>query len=107
MREVLSSVKIAVLAPCIKLSISGGGGEPVQAGSPEQVDLARIGKMLEESVLSKWSKVSLLDDATKLEHSGAHAIFPELKETMSHVQREVRERLMAMMEGGGANEHQS
>jgi len=44
--------------------------------------------------------VTLLDEKLTLD-GGAHTIFPQLKETMSHVQREVRERLLSMMASAG------
>lgn len=56
--------------------------------------------MLEESVLKRWSQVHLLSDEAEIDANGAHAtaIFPDLRETMAHVQREVRDRLLSMME---------
>ena len=51
----------------------------------------------------------MLDASTPLHTDGAHSIFPQLKETMQHVQDEVRSRLVAMMTdaggGAGANGH--
>ena len=49
----------------------------------------------------------LLEDVTAalntapLAQGGANVIFPDLKEAMGHVQREVRDRLMRMMMGAG------
>lgn len=101
MRELLSAVKIAVLAPCLKLHINGG--DPLHVGSAGQVDFSSLGSMLEENVLKRFSQVSLLDSETPLATGagGAHAIFPELKETMASVQEEVRDRLVAMMHNAG------
>ena len=100
-RELLSAVKIAVLAPCLKLHINGA--EPLHVGSAGQVDFSELTSMLEENVLKRFSQVSLLDSETQLQtgQGGAHAIFPELKETMACVQGEVRERLVAMMQTAG------
>ena len=66
-----------------------------------QIDYEQLGSMLEAAVLNRFSQVRLLDTDTPLAHDGAHAIFPELKETMAHVQKEVRERLAAMMASAG------
>ena len=96
----LSAIKVAVLAPCIKLSINGGEG--LHIGSPAQVDFTQVGAMLESAVLRRFSQVSLLDDETPLEAHGAHAIFPELREILAHVQREVQERLQNMMAEAGS-----
>ena len=101
MRELLSAVKIAVLAPCLKLHINGA--EPLSIGSAGQVDFSSLSSMLEENVLKRFSQVTLLDSETPLATGagGAHAIFPELRETMASVQEEVRERLVAMMQNAG------
>ena len=101
MRELLSAVKIAVLAPCLRLHINGA--DPIQAGSAEQVDFGSLSGMLEEAVLKRYSQVTLLDGDTPLAQGGAHVIFPELKETMAHVQREVKDRLVMMMQSAGDN----
>jgi len=98
-RELLSAIKVAVLAPCIKLHVNDS--EPRHVGSPAQIDYEQLGSMLEAAVLNRFSQVRLLDTDTPLAHDGAHAIFPELKETMAHVQKEVRERLAAMMASAG------
>ena len=102
LREVLSAIKIAVLAPCLKLHVNGL--EPTAIGSPNQVDFGQISALLEAEVLSRSSNVSVLADDTQLEQGSAHAIFPELNETMAHVQREVRERLVTMMSAAGTDE---
>ena len=101
MRELLSAVKIAVLAPCLKLHINGA--DPLHVGSAGQVDFSSLSAMLEENVLKRFSQVSLLDADTPLATGagGAHAIFPELKETMASVQEEVRDRLVTMMHSAG------
>ena len=103
-RELLSAVKIAVLAPCLKLHINGA--DPLHVGSAGQGDFTHLSSMLEENVLKRFSQVTLLDSDTPLATGtgGAHAIFPELKETMACVQGEVKERLVAMMQTAGAGE---
>ena len=98
-KELLSAVKIAVLAPCLRLHINGA--DPLHVGSAEQVDFGALGGMLEAAVLKRFSQVSLLEADTPLAQGGAHVIFPELKETMAHVQQEVKERLVAMMQSAG------
>ena len=72
-------------------------------GEAHTLDFSSLGSMLEENVLKRFSQVSLLDADTPLATGagGAHAIFPELKETMASVQEEVRERLVAMMHNAG------
>jgi hypothetical protein len=61
LREMLGAIKIAVLAPCIKVSIASG--EALQAGAASQVDFTHMRALLEEKVLSRWSSVKLLGDA--------------------------------------------
>ena len=99
MKEVLSAIKIAVLAPCLKLHVNGL--EPRLIGSPGQINFERMAAMLEAEVLVRASKISLLNEATPLDQGSAHDIFPELNETMEHVQREVRDRLLDMMSAAG------
>jgi hypothetical protein len=48
LRDMMGAIRIAVLAPCIKLQI--GDGETVQVGSPQQVDFRSMGQLLEETV---------------------------------------------------------
>jgi hypothetical protein len=102
MKEVLSAIKIAVLAPCLKLHVNGL--EPRLIGSPGQINFERMAAMLEAEVLVRASKISLLNEATPLDQGSAHDIFPELNETMEHVQREVRDRLLDMMSAAGEEE---
>ena len=105
LREFLSNVKIAVLAPCLRLHINGA--ESLHVGSAEQIDFGTLCGMLEAAVLKKYSQVSLLDANTPLAkggEAGAYDIFPELKEIMAHVQREVKERLVTMMQTAGEGE---
>jgi len=102
MKEVLSAIKIAVLAPCLKLHVNGL--EPRLIGSPGQINFERMAAMLEAEVLVRASKISLLNEATPLDQGSAHDIFPELNETMEHVQREVRDRLLGMMSAAGEEE---
>ena len=74
MREILSAVKIAVLAPCLKLHVNGL--EPRLVGSADQVDFGTIGTMLEAEVLSRCSRVHLLADGTTLEQASARDARP-------------------------------
>ncbi|KOO21100.1 hypothetical protein Ctob_001431 [Chrysochromulina tobinii] len=64
MKEVLSAIKIAVLAPCLKLHVNGL--EPRLIGSPGQINFERMAAMLEAEVLVlvRASKISLLNEAT-------------------------------------------
>ena len=96
LRELLGAIKIAVLAPCIKVNVSGG--DALQAGSAEQVDFSHMRGLLEDKVLARWSSVKLLGDNVDLAEGGAYAIFPELKDAMGLIQKEVTERLLVMMQ---------
>ena len=95
LRELLGAIKIAVLAPCIKVNVSGG--EALQAGAAQQVDFSKMRGLLEEKVLARWSSVKLLADGVDLAEGGAYAIFPELRDAMGLIQKEVTERLLVMM----------
>ena len=95
LREMLGAIKIAVLAPCIKVNVASG--ETLHAGAASQVDFTHMRALLEDKVLSRWSSVKLLGDAVDLAEGGAYAIFPELKDAMGLIQKEVAERLLAMM----------
>ena len=97
LRELLGAIKIAVLAPCIKVNVSGAGGEALQAGAAQQVDFSIMRGLLEEKVLARWSSVKLLADGVDLAEGGAYAIFPELRDAMGLIQKEVTERLLVMM----------
>ena len=65
---------------------------------------AHHGALPSPQVLVRASKISLLNEATPLDQGSAHDIFPELNETMEHVQREVRDRLLDMMSAAGEEE---
>ena len=51
----MGAIRIAVLAPCVKLHISDN--EVMQAGTPGQVDFRSLATLLESSVLARWSQV--------------------------------------------------
>ena len=53
--QVLGAIKIAVLAPCVKLSIAGE--VVMRAGDVHQVDFVRVREMLENAVLARCSQV--------------------------------------------------
>jgi len=55
MKEVLSAIKIAVLAPCLKLHVNGL--EPRLIGSPGQINFERMAAMLEAEVLVRASNL--------------------------------------------------
>mmetsp|Transcript_9822 Transcript_9822/g.22315 ORF Transcript_9822/g.22315 Transcript_9822/m.22315 type:complete len:158 (-) Transcript_9822:338-811(-) len=95
LREVVGAVRIAVLAPCVKLHLTDG--TVVQAGSASQIDFDALGRLLEASVLARFSQVKLVSDDVQIVEGGASLIFPELKDTMMLIQKEVTSRLMAMM----------
>ena len=61
LREMLGAIKIAVLAPCIKVNVANA--EPLHAGSSSQVNYTQMRALLEDKVLSRWSTVKLLGDA--------------------------------------------
>ena len=48
-------------------------------------------------MLGRWSAVKLLGDGVDLAQGGAYAIFPELRDAMGLIQKEVADRLLAMM----------
>ena len=81
---------------------------PVAPGYQSAEEIMRLRElleaMLEAEVLVRASKISLLNEATPLDQGSAHDIFPELNETMEHVQREVRDRLLDMMSAAGEEE---
>ena len=84
LREMLGAIKIAVLAPCIKVNVPGG--ETLQAGDAAQVDFTQMRTLLEDKVLARWSSVKLLGDDVDLAEGGAYSIFPELKDAMGLIQ---------------------
>ena len=94
LRELMGGIKIAVLAPCVKLHVNGKAST---AGSADQVDFGEMSRLLESSVLRRFSAVKLLDEQTPVQQDGAYAIFPALKATMGLVQKEVTSRLLGMM----------
>mmetsp|Transcript_279 Transcript_279/g.721 ORF Transcript_279/g.721 Transcript_279/m.721 type:complete len:97 (+) Transcript_279:2-292(+) len=91
----MGAIRIAVLAPCVKLQIADS--DTIQAGSPAQIDFRSMGQLLEETVLSRWSQIKTVSDDIELSEGGAGAIFPELKDTMTLIQKEVTNRLLTMM----------
>ena len=74
------------------------GGETLNAGDASQVDFTQMRTLLEDKVLARWSSVKLLGDNVDLAEGGAYAIFPELKDAMGLIQKEVTERLLVMMQ---------
>ncbi len=94
-KELLGAVKMAVLAPCIKVHLNGA--EAFTAGSADQVNFSQMANILERRVLAKRSQVKLLPDAVELADASAYTIFPELKEALGLIQKEVTERLLGMM----------
>ena len=88
LREMLGAIKIAVLAPCIKVNVPGG--ETLQAGDASQVDFTQMRTLLEDKVLSRWSSVKLLADDVDLAEGGAYSIFPELKDAMGLIQPQLQ-----------------
>ena len=67
------------------------------AGSADQVNFSQMANILERRVLAKRSQVKLLPDAVELADASAYTIFPELKEALGLIQKEVTERLLGMM----------
>ena len=94
--KLLGAVKMAVLAPCIKVHLNGA--EAFTAGSADQVNFSQMANILERRVLAKRSQVKLLPDAVELADASAYTIFPELKEALGLIQKEVTERLLVMMQ---------
>ena len=62
-----------------------------------QVNFSQMANILERRVLAKRSQVKLLPDAVELADASAYTIFPELKEALGLIQKEVTERLLGMM----------
>jgi len=96
-RELLGSIRVAVLAPCVKLVVDGEVA--LRAGSPSQLDFQRVKNVLEKEVLARWSRVAELAglDGDVADAAGPTGMFPELAVTMQHVTREVSERLVGMI----------
>jgi hypothetical protein len=93
-RDLLGSVRVAVLAPCVKLVVDGE--ETLRAGSPSQLDFGAVRDVLERQVLAKWTRVAELQGDVG-EDDEAAGMFRELEVTMGHVRREVSERLVRMV----------
>jgi hypothetical protein len=97
-RELLGSIRVAVLAPCVKLVVDGE--ETLRAGSPSQLDFGAIRAVIEREVLARWTRVCQLpgDVGWEAEADANDAgIFCDLEVTMGHVTREVSERLVNMV----------
>lgn len=99
-RQLLGSIRVAVLAPCVKLVVDGE--ETLRAGSPSQLDFGAIRAVIEQKVLAHWTRVVELpsdvsEDVGGEDTEAATDMFPELEVTMGHVTREVSERLVNMI----------
>ena len=96
-RELLDSIRVSVMAPCVKIVVDGE--ETLRVGGPSQLDFEHVRRVIEAEILSRWTRVCQLGMA-KNEAAGASSIadmFPELDATMVHVTREVSERLLTMI----------
>jgi len=91
----MGTIRIAVIAPCVKLHIKDS--ETIKVGSPLQVDFDAMGRILEQSVLTRWSQIKTFDDNMDMNEAVAGQIFPDLNAMLSRIQQEVSNRVLEMM----------
>jgi len=94
-QSIMGTIRIAVIAPCVKLHIKDS--ETIKVGSPLQVDFDAMGRILEQSVLTRWSQIKTFDDNMDMNEAVAGQIFPDLNAMLSRIQQEVSNRVLEMM----------
>ncbi|EOD22257.1 hypothetical protein EMIHUDRAFT_354726, partial [Emiliania huxleyi CCMP1516] len=99
--DLLGSVRVAVLAPCVRLVVNDH--EALRIGSPTQVDFDALARMIEAEVLARWTRLcgvpSDLPADAQLAAMRDGSLFPHilLEEHMQRVTEEVSGRLLRMI----------